>query len=59
METSFGVLSQQDGAAKGGPVPPVCEGTPDSVSFPFSSRDFSYLAKTIKIVLKKFNANLF
>jgi hypothetical protein len=59
METSSGVLSHQVGAARGGPVPPVCEGAPVSVSCPFSSRDFSYLAKAIKIILKKFNANLF
>jgi hypothetical protein len=59
MEMSSEVLSQQGSAAMGGPVAPVCEGTPDSVSCPFSSRDFSYLAKTIKIVLKKFNVNLF
>jgi hypothetical protein len=59
METSSGVLSHQGGAARGGPAPPVCEKPPDSVSCPFSSRDFSYLAKILKIILKKFNANLF
>jgi hypothetical protein len=59
METSSGVLSQQGGTTWGGPVPPGCEEPPDSVSCPFSSRDFSYLAKTIKILLKKFNVNLF
>jgi hypothetical protein len=58
-EMSSGVLSHQGGPTRGGPAPPMCEGTLDSVSYPFSSRDFSYLAKTIKIVLKKFNANLF
>jgi hypothetical protein len=58
-ETSSGVLSHQSGAARGGPTPPVCEGTQDSISCPFLSHDFSYLAKTLKIILKKFNANLF
>jgi hypothetical protein len=59
METSSGVLSHQGGVARGGPTPPVCEEPPDSVSCPFSSRDFSYLIKTTKIILKKFIANLF
>jgi hypothetical protein len=58
METSFGVLSPQGSVAWGGPAPPGGEGTPDSVSYPFSSRDFSYLIKTIKILMKKFNMNL-
>jgi hypothetical protein len=48
-ETSSGVLTHQGGAARGGPAPPVCVGTQDSISCPFLSRDFSYLAKTIKI----------
>jgi hypothetical protein len=48
-KTSYGVLSQQVGTAWSGPMPPMCEDTPDSFSFPFSSHDFSYLAKTIKI----------
>jgi hypothetical protein len=56
---SSGVISHQGGTARGGPMPPVCEGTPVSISYPFSSHDFSYLAKTIKIILKKFNVNLF
>jgi hypothetical protein len=59
IEMSFGVLSHQGGVARGGPALPVCEGTPVSISYPFLSHDFSYLAKTIKIILKKFNANLF
>jgi hypothetical protein len=49
METSSRVLSHQGGVARGGPAPPMCEITPDSFSFPFSSHDFSYLTKTIKI----------
>jgi hypothetical protein len=58
-ETSSGVLSQQGGVSWSGPAPPVCEGTPDSVFCPFSSRNFSYLIKTTKILMEKFNANLF
>jgi hypothetical protein len=52
------VLSPQGGTAWSGPAPPGGEGTPDSVSCPFSSRDFSYLIKTTKILMEKFNANL-
>jgi hypothetical protein len=48
METSSGVVSPQGGVAWGGPAPPGGEDSPDFVSCPFSSRDFSYLAKTIK-----------
>jgi hypothetical protein len=59
METSSRVLSPQGGAAWSGPAPSGGEEPPDSVSCPFSSRDFSYLAKRIKVLLKKFNANLF
>jgi hypothetical protein len=58
-ETSSEVVSPQGGAAWSGPTPPGGEKPPDSVSCPFSSRDFSYLTKTIKILMKKFNANLF
>jgi hypothetical protein len=58
-ETSSGVLSPQGGTAWSGLEPPGGEDTPDSVSCPFSSRDFSYLTKTIKILMKKFNVNLF
>jgi hypothetical protein len=49
-EKSFGVFSHVGGAARGGPVPPMCETHTDSVSCPFSSRDFSYLLKTTKIL---------
>jgi hypothetical protein len=59
METSFGVVSPQGGAARGGPVPPGGEETPDSVSYPLSSRDFSYLIKTTKIKIEKLIVNLF
>jgi hypothetical protein len=59
METSFGVLSPQGGAAGSGPAPPGGEEPPDSVSCPFSSYDFSYLIKITKILVEKFNANLF
>jgi hypothetical protein len=58
-ETSSRVDSPQGSAAWGGPVPPGGEEPPDSVSFPFSSRDFLYLAKTIKILMEKSFANLF
>jgi hypothetical protein len=58
-ETSSGVVSPQGGAAWSGPAPPGGEEPPDSVSCPFSSRDFSYLIKTTKIIIEKFNANLF
>jgi hypothetical protein len=49
METSSKVDSPQGGAARRGPAPPGAEEPPDSVSDPFSSRDFSYLIKTTKI----------
>jgi hypothetical protein len=52
---SFGVVSPQGGAACSGPAPPRGEEPPDSVSCPFSSRDFSYLIKTTKILMEKFN----
>jgi hypothetical protein len=48
METSSGVDSPQGGAAWSGPVPPGGEEPPDSVSCPFSSRNFSYLIKNIE-----------
>jgi hypothetical protein len=57
-ETSSEVFSHQGGAAKGGPMPPVCEKHPHSFSCPFSSRDFSYLVKTAKILKEEFNAKL-
>jgi hypothetical protein len=50
METSFGVLSHQGGAARGEPAPPVCEEHTDSFFCLFSSHDFSYLLKTAKII---------
>jgi hypothetical protein len=59
MKTSSGVLSHQGGAARGGPAPPMCEEHTDSFSFPSSSRDFSYLVKTVKILKEEFSANLF
>jgi hypothetical protein len=58
-ETRSREHSPQGGAAWGGPVPPSGEEPPDSVSCPFSSRDFSYLIKTIKISMEKFFMNLF
>jgi hypothetical protein len=58
MKTSFGVLSHQGGVASGGPMPPVCEEHTDSFSYPFSSRDFSYLVKTAKIIKEEFFVNL-
>jgi hypothetical protein len=53
------VVSPQGGAAWSGPAPPGGEEPPDSISFPFSSHDFSYLIKMTKIYNKKFNANFF
>jgi hypothetical protein len=53
------VFSHQGGAAKGGPVPPVCEEHPDSFSSPFLFHDFSYLVKIAKIIKEEFFANLF
>jgi hypothetical protein len=58
-KTSSEVFSHQGGAARGGPTPPVCEEHPDSFSCLFSSRDFSYLVKTAKIIKEEFFANLF
>jgi hypothetical protein len=58
MEMSSRVFSHQGGAARGGPVPPMCEKHPDYLSCPFSSHDFSYLVKTSKIIKKEFNAKL-
>jgi hypothetical protein len=58
-EMSSGVISPQGGTAWSGPMPPGGEEPPDSVSCLFSSRDFSYLIKTTKILMKKFYANLF
>jgi hypothetical protein len=58
MEKSFGVFSHQGGMARGGPAPPVCEEHLDSFSCPFSSRDFSYVVKTAKILKEEFNVKL-
>jgi hypothetical protein len=58
-ETSSGVFSHQGNAAKGGPAPPMCEKHTDYFSCPFSSRDFSYLVKTAKIIKEEFFAKLF
>jgi hypothetical protein len=58
-ETSSGVVSPQGGTAWSGPAPPGGEEPPDSISCPFSSRDFSYFIKTTKILMEKFYANLF
>jgi hypothetical protein len=58
-ETSSGVVSPQDSVAWSGPTPPGGEEPPDSVSCPFSSRDFAYLIKTTKILMEKFYTNLF
>jgi hypothetical protein len=59
METSFEADSPQGGTANRGPVPPGGEEPLDSVSNSFSSRDFSYLIKIIKVLREKFHANLF
>jgi hypothetical protein len=58
MEKSSGVFSHLGGAARGGPAPPTCDKHTDSFSCPFSSRDFSYLVKTVKILKEEFFAKL-
>jgi hypothetical protein len=58
-ETSAEVFLHQDGAARCGPAPPVCEEHPDSFSCPFLSHDFSYLVKTVKIIKEEFFVKLF
>jgi hypothetical protein len=58
-ETSSGVFSHRGGAARGGPTPPVCETHTNSFSCPFSSRDFSYLVETAKILKEELFAKLF
>jgi hypothetical protein len=58
METSSEVFSHQGGAARGGPTPPVCEEHPDSFFCLFSSRDFSYLVKTTKILKEELSVKL-
>jgi hypothetical protein len=57
-EMSSEVLSHQGGVARGGPAPPVCEEHPDSFSCPFSSCNFSYLVKTVKILKEELFAKL-
>jgi hypothetical protein len=55
METSSRVVSPQGGVARRRPTPPGGEEPPDSVSNPFSSRDFKYLIKTTKINRKTYH----
>jgi hypothetical protein len=55
---SSGVLSHLGGVARGGPAPPTCEKHTNSFSCPFSSRDFSYLVKTTKILKEELLAKL-
>jgi hypothetical protein len=57
-EKSSGVFSHLGGAARAGPAPPMCEGHTDFFSCPFSSRDFSYLVKTTKILKEELFAKL-
>jgi hypothetical protein len=58
MEMSSGVLSHVGGAARGGPAWPTCEEHTASFSCLFSSRDFSYLLKTTKILKEEVFAKL-
>jgi hypothetical protein len=57
-EMSSGVFSHLGGAARDGPAPPMCEKHTDSFSCSFSSRDFSYLVKTTKILKEELFAKL-
>jgi hypothetical protein len=59
METSSKANTPQGGAASRGPAPPGGVEPPSSVSNSFSSRDFSYLLKTTKVRVEKFNVNPF
>jgi hypothetical protein len=59
METSSEANTPQGGAASRGPTPSGGVEPPGSVSNSFSSRDFSYLIKTTKVLTEKYNANLF
>jgi hypothetical protein len=59
MEKSSEAFSHIGGAARGGPAPPVYETHTDFFSSPFSSRDFSYLLKTTKILKEELFAKLF
>jgi hypothetical protein len=54
METSSEVFSHQGGAARGGPMPHVCEEHPDSFFCPFSSRDFIIFSKNSKNIKERF-----
>jgi hypothetical protein len=58
MEKSSRVFSHLGGVARGGPVPPMCEEHTDSLSYPFLSRDFSYLVKIAKILKEELFAKL-
>jgi hypothetical protein len=58
-ETSSEATSPPGGAASRGPAPRGGVEPPGSVSFSFSSRDFSYFIKTTKVLTEKFNVNLF
>jgi hypothetical protein len=53
------VESPQGGVARRGPAPPGGEEPLGSISNSFSSCDFSYLIKITKILIEKFNSNLF
>jgi hypothetical protein len=58
-ETSSEANSPQGGVASRGHVPPGGVEPPGSISNSFSSRDFSYIIKTTKVLTENFNANLF
>jgi hypothetical protein len=59
MEMSSEAHSPQGGAASRGPAPAGGEEPLDSVSNSFLSPNFSYLIKTTKIKVEKFNVNFF
>jgi hypothetical protein len=59
MKKSSEADSPQGGAARRGPAPPGGVGPQSSASNSFLSRDFSYLVKIAKILMEKFNTNLF
>jgi hypothetical protein len=59
METSSEVTPPPGGAASKGLAPRGGVEPPGSVSNLFSSRDFSYLIKTTKVLTEKFNMNHF
>jgi hypothetical protein len=58
-EKSSEASSHGGGAARAGPAPPLCETHTDFFSSPFSSRDFSYLLITAKILKEELFAKLF